>query len=58
MLFYKPLRDVLAKGPKYREPRLINWKYDFKLLMDVVEDYARKWTKREKRTIGYTFGMG
>ena len=47
----KPLRDVLAKGPKYREPRPINWKYNFKLLMDAVEDYARKWTKREKEQL-------
>ena len=44
----KSLRDVLSKGPKYREPRSINWNYNFKLLMDAVEDYARKWVKREQ----------
>ena len=42
------LRDVLAKGPKYREPRRINWNHNFKQIMDSVEDYARKWAKREK----------
>ena len=39
---------ILSKGPKYREPQPINWKYTFKLLMDAVEDYARQWAKREK----------
>jgi len=42
------LRNILAKGPKYREPQPINWNYNFKILMDAVEDYARKWIKREK----------
>ena len=41
------LRDVLAKGPKYREPRAINWNHNFKTIMDSVEDYARKWAKKE-----------
>ena len=38
------LRNVLSKGPKYREPKFINWKYNFKIfkLMDSVEDYARQ----------------
>ena len=40
------LRDVFTKGPKYREPKSINWKYE--ILMDFVEDYARQWVKREK----------
>ena len=44
------LRNVLSKGPKYREPKSINWNFNFKLLMDAVEDYARKWNKREQDT--------
>ena len=44
------LRSIFAKGPKYREPQSINWKYNFKPLMDAVEDYARKWIKREHDT--------
>ena len=36
------LRDILSKGPKYREPTTFNWKYNFKLVMDSVEDYARR----------------
>ena len=38
----------LAKGPQYREPQSIHWKYNFKLLMYSVYDYSRKWTKRQK----------
>jgi len=25
---------ILANDPKYRKPQFINWKYNFKLLMD------------------------
>ena len=42
------LRHLLSKSPKYRPAQSINWNYNFKLLMDSVEDYARKWAKREK----------
>jgi hypothetical protein len=42
------LQELLAKGPKYRQPQSINWKQNFKLLMDSVEDYARKWARLEK----------
>ena len=45
------LRNVLSKGPKYREPKSINWKHNFKILMDSVEDYARQWAKREKEDV-------
>ena len=38
------LRDVFAKGPKYREQ-------NFKILMDSVVDYARQWAKREKEDL-------
>ncbi|XP_063420847.1 salivary glue protein Sgs-3-like [Mytilus trossulus] len=34
------LRELLTKGPKYRIPQPNNWKKNFKLLMDAVEDYA------------------
>ena len=42
------LRQLLSKGPKYRESQPINWKQNFKLLMDSVEGYAKDWAKREK----------
>ena len=42
------LRNILSKGPKYREPTTFSWKYNFKLVMDSVEDYARRWAKEEE----------
>ena len=44
----KQLRDLISKGPKYREPHSFSWKYNFKLIMDSVEEYARKWAKQEE----------
>jgi hypothetical protein len=38
---------VISHGPKFREPQQINWKHNFKIIMDAVEDYARRWIKRE-----------
>jgi len=45
------LRELLANGPKYREPKSINWKHNFKIRMDSVDDYARLWAKREKEDL-------
>ena len=47
------LREVFDKGTKYREPKFINWKHSFSILMDSVEDYARKlqWAKREQEDL-------
>ena len=42
------MRDILSKGPKYREPTTFSWKYNFKLVLDSVEDYARRWAKEEE----------
>ena len=52
------LREVIAKGPKYRESKSINWKHNFKILMDSVEDYARHCEKREKEDFRYSLRMG
>ena len=41
-------REVFDKGPKYREPKSIIWKHNFKILIDSVEDYARQLAKPEK----------
>ena len=35
----------------YREALYINWIYIFKILMDDVEDYPRKYMKREQKDI-------
>ena len=42
------LRDFISEGPKYREPQKFSWKYNFKLIMESVEDYARSWAKQEE----------
>ena len=44
---HESLRKVISHGPKFREPQHINWKHNFKIIMDAVEDYARRWIKRE-----------
>ena len=45
------LQEVFVKGPKYREPKSINWKHNSKIRTDSVEDYTRQWTKREKEDL-------
>jgi hypothetical protein len=36
---YESLRKEISRGPKFREPQHINWKHNFKIIMDAVEDY-------------------
>ena len=42
------LRDLKSKGPKNQNLQSFSWKYNFKLIMDFVEEYARKWVKQEE----------
>ena len=44
---HESLRKVISHGPKFREPQHINWKDNFKMIMNAAEDYARRWIKRE-----------
>ena len=41
------LRDLLSKGPKYREPVSYSWHQNFDIIMDACEENARRWTKKE-----------
>ena len=41
------LQDLLTKGPKYREPRSFSWNNICNSIMNAVEDYSRKWAKKE-----------
>ena len=34
----------------YNEPKSINWKYNFKILIDSVENCTRQWTNARKKT--------
>jgi hypothetical protein len=47
------LKILEKKGPKYHhEPQSTNWKYNFKLLRDSLEDNARKRATQEKEIGG------
>ena len=35
---HESLRNVISHGPKFREPQHINWKHNFNIIMDAVED--------------------
>ena len=41
------LRDLIAKGPKYREPCKVHWDKNLSLLYEAVDQYALQWVKRE-----------
>ena len=41
------MRDLIAKGPKYREPCKIDWDKNLSLLCEAVDQYALQWAKRE-----------
>ena len=41
------LRDLIAKGPKYREPRRVDWDKNLSLSCEAVDQYALQWAKRE-----------
>ena len=41
------LRDLIAKGPKYRETCKVDWEKHLSLLCDAVDQYAFQWAKRE-----------
>ena len=58
-VIYNPTGHVLTaistrcvrQRATYREPKSINRKHNFKILMDSVEDYARQLAKREKEDL-------
>ena len=39
------LRDLIAKGPKYREPCKVDWDKNLSLLCEAVDQYALQWAK-------------
>ena len=41
------LRDLIAKGPKYREPCKVDWNKNSSLLFEAVDQYALQWAKPE-----------
>ena len=45
------LKSLIRKGPKFREPRSFNWRQNFVSIMNAVEDYAKRWAKRENEEV-------
>jgi len=44
----KDLRNLIKKGPKYRERNPINWSKNKSIIFKAIEKYANKWCKLEK----------
>ena len=44
---FSKLRDILSKGPKYRELKSFTWEQNSKLILDSVEEYVRRCAKKE-----------
>ena len=42
------LKELVKKGPKYREQNKISWKKAKKHILDGVENYGKAWAKKEK----------
>ena len=45
------LRKLFAKGPKYRERKLVNWKLTEEKLVTAVKEYAQSWCDKHKLSI-------
>ena len=44
---HEDLRDLVRKGPKYREQCPINWGYCKKIILDSLEAYRARWASKE-----------
>ena len=42
------LRELVAKGPEYREPNKVNWKTTKTLILESIDLHAEQWSEREK----------
>ena len=47
------LRELVAKGPKYREPNRVNWKATKTMFLESIDLYAKNWSKREQVELKY-----
>ena len=50
------LRELVAKGPKYREPNRINRKATETAFIESIDLYAKHWSKREQVDLKYLSG--
>ena len=47
------LRELVAKGPKYREPNRVNWKATETMFLESIDLYAKNCSKREQVDLKY-----
>ena len=47
------LRELVAKGPKYREPNKINWQSMETMVSNSIDLYVEQWSKREEVDLKY-----
>ena len=47
------LRELAAKGPKYREPSKVTWKATETMFLESIDLYAKNWSKREQVELKY-----
>ena len=47
------LRELVAKGPKYREPNKINWQSTETMISNSIDLYTEQWSKREQIDLKY-----
>ena len=47
------LRELVAKGAKYREPNRVNWKATETMFLESIDLYAKNWSKREQVDLKY-----
>ena len=47
------LRELDAKGPKYREPNRVKWKRTETTFLESIDLYAKNWSKREQVELKY-----
>ena len=47
------LRELVAKGPKYREPNRINWKATETMALESIYPYAKKLVQKKIRKLKY-----
>ena len=47
------LRELVAKGPNYREPNKINWQSTETMVSNSIDLYAEQWSKQEQVDLKY-----
>ena len=49
------LRELVAMGPKYREPNRVNWKATETMFLESIDLCAKNWSKRDQVELKYLY---